>query len=98
MDFVETINATGYWLRAVILNEWTHYQLALIAVGYLVCGVLARHIEPAVEARARTIKGNPAWPLPAGPILRFTRSGWTTSSWRRLTACRSISARFAFRC
>ncbi len=59
MDFVETINATGYWLRAVILNEWTHYQLALIAVGYLVCGVLARHIEPAVEARARTIKGNP---------------------------------------
>ncbi|MBP2236803.1 small-conductance mechanosensitive channel [Sinorhizobium kostiense] len=59
MDFVEAIGATESWLRTVILNEWTLYQLALIAVGYLVCGVLAKHTEPAVEARARTIKGNP---------------------------------------
>lgn len=59
MDFVEAFDAVGSWMRTVLLNEWTFYQLALIVAGYLVCGLLAKRIEPAVEARARTIKGNP---------------------------------------
>ncbi|MCA1490914.1 mechanosensitive ion channel family protein [Sinorhizobium alkalisoli] len=59
MDFLQAIEATESWLRTMVLNEWTLYQLALIAVGYLVSRILAKHIEPAVEARARTIKGNP---------------------------------------
>ncbi|OHV82443.1 mechanosensitive ion channel family protein [Ensifer sp. LCM 4579] len=59
MDFLQAIEATESWLRTMVLNEWTLYQLALIAVGHLVSRILAKHIEPAVEARARTIKGNP---------------------------------------
>ncbi|OCP09284.1 MULTISPECIES: mechanosensitive ion channel domain-containing protein [unclassified Ensifer] len=59
MDFAEAFYPVASWLRAVLLNEWTYYQLALIVAGYLTCGALARRIEPLVEARARTIKGNP---------------------------------------
>ncbi|ASY63771.1 Potassium efflux system KefA protein [Sinorhizobium sojae CCBAU 05684] len=59
MDFLDAIEAAESWLRTVVLNEWTLYQLALIGVGYLVSTILAKHIEPAVEARARMIKGNP---------------------------------------
>ena len=59
MDFLETVNATGYWLQTVVLNEWTVYQAVVVAAGYLFCGFLAKRIEPALETRARTIKGNP---------------------------------------
>ncbi|EJL51196.1 hypothetical protein PMI09_04618, partial [Rhizobium sp. CF122] len=59
MDFQETVNATGYWLQTVVLNEWTVYQAVVVAAGYLFCGFLAKRIEPALETRARTIKGNP---------------------------------------
>ncbi len=59
MDFVETINATEVWLQRFVLNEWTLYQCAVIVVGYFVCGLLAKRLEPALEARARTIRGNP---------------------------------------
>lgn len=59
MDFVEAVNAVAYWLQTVLLNTWTLYQLAVIVIGYLVSGFLAKRIEPAVETRARAIKGNP---------------------------------------
>ncbi|MDK1491841.1 mechanosensitive ion channel [Sinorhizobium sp. 7-81] len=59
MDFVEAVNAAGSWLQTVVLNEWTVYQAVVIATGYLFCGFLAKRIEPALETRARTIKGNP---------------------------------------
>ncbi|TCU33386.1 mechanosensitive ion channel family protein [Rhizobium azibense] len=59
MDFLEAINAAGSWLQAFLLNEWTLYQSALIVGGYLLSGWLAKRIEPALESRARTIKGNP---------------------------------------
>ncbi|TCM67848.1 mechanosensitive ion channel domain-containing protein [Rhizobium sp. BK068] len=59
MDFQETVNATGYWLQTVVLNEWTVYQAVVVVAGYLFCGFLAKRIEPALETRARTIKGNP---------------------------------------
>ncbi|WP_310424190.1 mechanosensitive ion channel domain-containing protein [Mycoplana sp. BE70] len=59
MEFVKTFNAAGNWLQAFLLNEWTLYQSALIVVGYLLSGFLARRIEPVLESRARTIKGNP---------------------------------------
>ena len=59
MDFVDTLNAAASWLQTFLLNEWTLYQSALIVIGYFVSGLLAKRIEPALEARARTIKGNP---------------------------------------
>jgi small-conductance mechanosensitive channel len=59
MDFVEAVNTARSWLQTFVLNEWTLYQFALIVVGYFVSGFLAKRIEPALEARARTIKGNP---------------------------------------
>ncbi|MDK1389102.1 mechanosensitive ion channel [Sinorhizobium sp. 8-89] len=59
MDFIEAVNAAGSWLQTVLLNEWTLYQSVLIVTGYLLCGFLAKRIEPALESRARTIKGNP---------------------------------------
>ncbi len=59
MDFVDALNAAASWLETFLLNEWTLYQSALIVVGYLVSGLLAKRIEPALESRARTIKGNP---------------------------------------
>ncbi|WEX90519.1 mechanosensitive ion channel [Sinorhizobium garamanticum] len=59
MDFLEAVNAAVSWLQTVVLNEWTVYQCVVIATGYLVCGFLAKRIEPALESRARTIKGNP---------------------------------------
>ncbi|WP_077960324.1 mechanosensitive ion channel family protein [Ensifer adhaerens] len=59
MDFAQASDAAVSWLRTALLNEWTYYQLAIIVAGYLVCGALAKRIEPRVEARARLIKGNP---------------------------------------
>lgn len=59
MDFVEAVNIVVSRLQANLLNAWTLYQLALIVIGYLVSGFLAKRIELAVEKRARTIKGNP---------------------------------------
>lgn len=59
MDLVEAVSAVRAWLQTFLLNEWTLYQSALIAIGYLASGFLARRIEPALEARARAIKGNP---------------------------------------
>ncbi|WP_026615831.1 mechanosensitive ion channel family protein [Ensifer aridi] len=59
MDFVEAVNTARSWLHTFLLNEWTLYQFALIVAGYFASGFLARRIEPTLEARARTIKGNP---------------------------------------
>ena len=59
MDLVEAVSAVRAWLQTFLLNEWTLYQSALIAIGYLASGFLARRIEPALETRARAIKGNP---------------------------------------
>ncbi|HXV32203.1 MAG TPA: mechanosensitive ion channel domain-containing protein [Sinorhizobium sp.] len=59
MDFVDAVNAAAAWLQTALLNAWTVYQIALIVIGYLISGFLAKRIEPVVETRARTIKGNP---------------------------------------
>jgi small-conductance mechanosensitive channel len=59
MDFVEAVNIVVSRLQTNLLNAWTLYQLALVAIGYLISGFLAKRIEPALEKRARTIKGNP---------------------------------------
>ncbi|WP_037390018.1 mechanosensitive ion channel family protein [Sinorhizobium americanum] len=59
MDFVETINVTAASLQRFVLNEWMLYQCAVIVIGYFACGLLAKRLEPALEARARMIRGNP---------------------------------------
>lgn len=59
MDFLEAVNFVASRLENVLLNAWTLYQITLIGVGYLLSGFLAKLIEPAVEKRARTIKGYP---------------------------------------
>jgi small-conductance mechanosensitive channel len=47
------------WITSVLVNEWTLYQIGLIAIGLGLCTLAARRVEPALEARARKIKGNP---------------------------------------
>ena len=42
-----------------MLSEWTFYQLGIIAVGYIFASFIASRTEPAMETRARRIKGNP---------------------------------------
>jgi small-conductance mechanosensitive channel len=42
-----------------VSDEWTLYQFAMIVVGFVVAKLLARIVEPWIEARARAIKGNP---------------------------------------
>jgi small-conductance mechanosensitive channel len=48
------------WLGRAVLTEWTAYQIAVILGGYFVSVALASRTEPALERRAREIKGNPA--------------------------------------
>lgn len=59
MALTDRIESTLNWARAIILNEWTLYQLGLIGLGYVLALFLAKRIEPVLEARARRIKGNP---------------------------------------
>ncbi|NYJ14110.1 small-conductance mechanosensitive channel [Rhizobium leguminosarum] len=59
MDVRQTIDAVEQWLRTFVLSEWTFYQFGIIAVGYLVASFLASRTEPALESKARRIKGNP---------------------------------------
>ena len=47
------------WFRTFVLSEWTFYQLGIIAVGYIFVSFIASRTEPAMETRARRIKGNP---------------------------------------
>jgi small-conductance mechanosensitive channel len=56
MPMIEELEA---WLRTFVLSEWTLYQLAIIAVGFVFSSFLASRTEPVFEARARRIKGNP---------------------------------------
>jgi small-conductance mechanosensitive channel len=47
------------WLQTVALSEWTLFQAIVILGGYILAGLIARRVEPPLEARARRIKGNP---------------------------------------
>ncbi len=47
------------WFRTFVLSEWTFYQFGIIASGYMFASLLASRTEPAMETRARLIKGNP---------------------------------------
>ncbi|MCF6370039.1 mechanosensitive ion channel [Rhizobium sp. TRM95001] len=40
-------------------REWGIQQLGLIALGFLLSALVAQRLEPAIEGRARTIRGNP---------------------------------------
>lgn len=46
-------------LESYMLQPWAAYQLAIIVGCYVVSFLLAKRIEPAMEAWARSIKGNP---------------------------------------
>ncbi|MCO6186444.1 mechanosensitive ion channel domain-containing protein [Rhizobium sp. L1K21] len=52
-------SAPGLWLKSFLLNPWGLYQLAIIAVGFLVAKLVDRWAEPLMEERARQIRGNP---------------------------------------
>ena len=43
-----------------IQDPWTLYQFGIIVICFLVALLLARRYEPALEERARAIKGNPS--------------------------------------
>src|ERR1044072_9479770 len=59
MDARQTIDAVERLLRTFVVSEWTFYQFGLIAVGYVAASFLASRTEPALESKARRIKGNP---------------------------------------
>ncbi|MFZ2100947.1 MAG: mechanosensitive ion channel domain-containing protein [Oricola sp.] len=52
MDFV-------HWVGGYVAQPWTLYQLLIIAACFGVAYLLSLRIEPALEERARRIKGNP---------------------------------------
>ncbi|MBB4479429.1 mechanosensitive ion channel family protein [Rhizobium etli] len=59
MDVRQTIYAFEQWFRTFVFSEWTLYQFGIIAAGYVAASFLASRTEPALEAKARRIKGNP---------------------------------------
>ena len=59
MDFVQIFRPLEAWFRTFVLSEWTFYQLGIIAAGYIFASLVASITEPALETRARRIKGNP---------------------------------------
>ncbi|MGK9283367.1 mechanosensitive ion channel [Sinorhizobium meliloti] len=59
MDFMLMVRPLEIWFRTFVLSEWTFYQLGIIAAGYVFASFVASRSEPAMEAGARRIKGNP---------------------------------------
>lgn len=59
MNIRQMTDIAEQWLTTFILNEWTFFQLAIIIAGYGFASLLASRTEPAMEAKARQIKGNP---------------------------------------
>jgi len=59
VDFMQIVRPLEIWFRTFVFSEWTFYQLGIIAVGYVFASFVASKIEPAMETRARRIKGNP---------------------------------------
>ncbi|WP_434730353.1 mechanosensitive ion channel family protein [Rhizobium binae] len=59
MNITQMTEIAEQWLRTFILNEWTFFQLAIIVAGLGFASLLASRTEPAMEAKARRIKGNP---------------------------------------
>lgn len=62
------------WLGGYLSQPWTLYQLLLIAACFLVGWLVSLKVEPALEARARRIKGNPG--LLRVIIAFMRRSEW----------------------
>jgi small-conductance mechanosensitive channel len=56
---MQMVRPLEIWFRTFVLSEWTFYQLGIIAVGYIFASFIASRTEPAMETRARRIKGNP---------------------------------------
>ncbi|MBX4920457.1 mechanosensitive ion channel family protein [Rhizobium bangladeshense] len=59
MNIRQMTEIAEQWLTTFILNEWTFFQLAIIVAGFGFASLLASRTEPAMEAKARLIKGNP---------------------------------------
>lgn len=79
MNVSQAIDAFEQWLRTFVLSEWTLYQFAVIALGYLAASLLAFRTEPALESKARRIKGNP-------DLLRVVIAFMRRLKWLFLTA------------
>ncbi|NEJ73412.1 mechanosensitive ion channel [Rhizobium phaseoli] len=79
MNVSQAIDAFEQWLRTFVLSEWTLYQFAVIALGYLAASLLASRTEPALESKARRIKGNP-------DLLRVVIAFMRRLKWLFLTA------------
>jgi small-conductance mechanosensitive channel len=58
-DWLDWIVAFAHRVQGYIAQPWTFYQFAIIAACFAVAYLLSLRIEPALEARARRIKGNP---------------------------------------
>lgn len=60
-------------LLAYVANPWFFLQLGLIVLLYFASGLLAARIEPLLEARARSIKGQPGILRIVVALLRRTK-------------------------
>ncbi|WP_193176057.1 mechanosensitive ion channel family protein [Oricola nitratireducens] len=58
-SWLDWIVAFAHRVQGYIAQPWTFYQFAIIAGCFAVAYLLSLRIEPALEARARRIKGNP---------------------------------------
>jgi small-conductance mechanosensitive channel len=56
---MQMVRPLEIWFSTFVLSEWTFYQLAIVAVGYVFASFVASRTETAMETRARRIKGNP---------------------------------------
>lgn len=58
-EFLASAEKAILLLADYLMRPWMYYQLAIIVACYGAAVVLSWRVEPPLEARARTIKGNP---------------------------------------
>ncbi|WP_295809599.1 mechanosensitive ion channel domain-containing protein [uncultured Nitratireductor sp.] len=61
MAFVDPLIEIAAWVQAELVNlanPWTFYQLAIIAILFVVAKLASRELENRLESRARRIKGH----------------------------------------
>ncbi|CAN0654438.1 mechanosensitive ion channel [Nitratireductor aquimarinus] len=61
MAFVDILIEIANWVRTELINlanPWTFYQLAIIAILFIVAKLASQGLENRLEARARRIKGH----------------------------------------
>ncbi|HEX2147888.1 MAG TPA: mechanosensitive ion channel domain-containing protein [Pseudorhizobium sp.] len=84
MDYRHLLAQIESGLDHFFWEEWGLYQIGLVAAGFILSTLLARRLEPTIEARARAIRGNPDLLRLVIALMRRTRwmlfIGWLSLS------------------